>query len=59
MRRPRSWALTMETLDPASGAVVRSIRWTRDGDSLRIEDQQGDRVTSRAMVAEPSVPPLH
>lgn len=51
-------ALTMETLDPASGAVVRSIRWTRDGDSLRIEDQQGDRVTSRAMVAEPSVLPF-
>lgn len=43
--------LEATTLHPVTGAVQRQTIYVRDGDSLRIEDVQGERRASRAVVA--------
>ncbi len=50
--------LETSTLDPVGGDVQRRITYTRAGDSLVIEDVQGDRSTRRAVAAEPEALPF-
>ncbi|MHB1297081.1 MAG: DUF2911 domain-containing protein [Gemmatimonadaceae bacterium] len=51
-------SLEVTMLDPATGATTRTTTYTRDGDSLRIADEQGDRRTLRAVAAPREVLPF-
>lgn len=50
--------LSVETLDPTSGAVQRRTAYLRRGDSLQVTDNQGEQTTSRMIAAPVEVLPF-
>ena len=50
--------LEATVLNPATGAVMRQTLYTRAGDSLRVEEVQGDQHTSRMVAAEAGTLPF-
>lgn len=50
--------LEASVLDPATGALQRQTIYAREGDSLRIEDRQGEQRTTRVVAAPAATLPF-